>query len=171
MRAIRTYLEMADGAEFVPAFAADPGVEVVPEPLPTAGLYRELTRRVGEAFNWARRWEWPEDRIMTHLGRDDVRLFVARRDGNLAGFFELHGPDKDGAVELYLFGLVAEECGKGLGKHLLSCAVRDAWAMGAKRFWLHTCSLDSPRAIPNYLARGFKVTRTEEYEETFPSEP
>ena len=111
------------------------------------------------------------DRIMAHLGREDVRLHVARRDGRLAGFFELHGPDKDGAVELYLFGLVAEEFGKGMGKHLLSCAIRDAWAMGAKRLWLHTCSLDSPRAIPNYLARGFKVVRTEEYEETFPSEP
>jgi len=171
MRAIRTYLEMASPAEFVPAFAEDPVVTIAPETAPTAGLYRELTRRVGEPFNWARRWEWTEDRILAHLKRDDVRLFVARRDGNFAGFFELHGPDKDGAVELYLFGLVPEEFGRGLGKHLLSCAIRDAWALGAKRFWLHTCSLDSPKAIPNYVARGFKVFRTEEYEETVPSEP
>ncbi|UXN33194.1 hypothetical protein [Glutamicibacter sp. M10] len=27
--------------------------------------------------------------------------------------------------------------------------------------WLHTCSLDSPAALPNYLARGLKIYRTE----------
>jgi hypothetical protein len=26
--------------------------------------------------------------------------------------------------------------------------------------WLHTCTLDSPAALPNYLARGFEVVRT-----------
>jgi len=65
---------------------------------------------------------------------------------------------------LWHFGIVAAEFGRGFGKHLLSTAVRDAWALGPKRVWLHTCTLDHPNALPNYIARGFTPYRTETYE-------
>ena len=45
--------------------------------------------------------------------------------------------------------------GKGIGGLLLSDMVERAFHNGAKRVWLHTCSLDSPRAMKNYRARGF----------------
>ena len=32
-----------------------------------------------------------------------------------------------------------------------------AWAQGARRVWVHTCSLDGPHALANYTARGFRV--------------
>jgi hypothetical protein len=35
--------------------------------------------------------------------------------------------------------------------------------MGATRVWLHTCTLDSPVALPNYEARGFVRYRSETY--------
>jgi len=54
--------------------------------------------------------------------------------------------------------------GQGLGKHLLSCAVRDAWALRPTRVWLHTCTLDHPHALSNYEARGFVAYKTEHYE-------
>ena len=38
-----------------------------------------------------------------------------------------------------------------------------AWAGGARRVWLHTCSFDHPFAIQNYLDRGFTVFKTEQY--------
>jgi hypothetical protein len=46
----------------------------------------------------------------------------------------------------------------------LSSAVRDAWALAPSRVWLHTCTLDHPNALPNYLARGFTPYRKETYE-------
>ncbi len=58
--------------------------------------------------------------------------------------------------------------GRGLGKHLLSCAVRDAWALAPSRVWLHTCTLDHPAALPNYEKRGFARYKTETYEVNFP---
>jgi len=61
-------------------------------------------------------------------------------------------------------GIVAAEFGRGFGKHLLSSAVRDAWALAPSRVWLHTCTLDHPNALPNYLARGFTPYRKETYE-------
>ena len=77
-----------------------------------------------------------------------------------AGYFELARQD-DGAVEIVYFGLTPEFIGLGLGGPLLAAAVREAWGMGAKRVWLHTCTLDSERALPNYIARGFEPYKTE----------
>ena len=82
----------------------------------------------------------------------------------MAGWYELRRVPEDGSVEIAYFGLMPGAIGRGLGKALLGCAVRDAWAMGATRVWLHTCTLDHPHALPNYLARGFRVYKTESYE-------
>jgi GNAT superfamily N-acetyltransferase len=56
-----------------------------------------------------------------------------------------------------------EFLGRGLGKHLLTQAVQTAWGLGAARVWLHTCTLDDPAALPNYLARGFRPFKTDVY--------
>ena len=48
-----------------------------------------------------------------------------------------------------------------MGGALLSDAVRTAWTLGARRVWLHTCSLDHPAALGNYQARGFRLFDTE----------
>ena len=45
----------------------------------------------------------------------------------------------------------------------MSEAVREAWAAGPSRVWLHTCTLDHPAALPNYLGRGFRSVREETY--------
>lgn len=83
-------------------------------------------------------------------------------DGETAGYFELRKCE-DGSVEIAYFGLLPAFIGRGLGKHLLTCATEQAWAVGANRVWLHTCTLDDPAAKPNYLKRGFRPFKTEEY--------
>ena len=40
-------------------------------------------------------------------------------------------------------------------------AVEEAWTLGAARVWLHTNSRDAPAALPNYLARGFRIVKAE----------
>jgi GNAT superfamily N-acetyltransferase len=52
--------------------------------------------------------------------------------------------------------------GKGLGKHLLSYGIAQAWNNGAKRLWVHTCNLDGPYALNNYIKRGFSVYKVDE---------
>lgn len=65
-------------------------------------------------------------------------------------------------VEIATFGLVPELVGRGLGGPALTLAVRLAWNQvnpddlaPVRRVWLHTSSLDHPRALANYRARGF----------------
>ena len=78
-----------------------------------------------------------------------------------AGFFELRDW-ADGSTEIAYFGLLPAFIGRGLGGALLTEAVRRP-GRRPTRVWLHTSSLDHPAALANYVARGFTVTRVEEY--------
>jgi GNAT superfamily N-acetyltransferase len=79
------------------------------------------------------------------------------------------GPDGD--IELASFGILPQFTGQGLGGHLLTCAVRRAWQGGASRVWLHTSSFDHPWALRNYLARGFRIVKTETSPKELPDGP
>jgi GNAT superfamily N-acetyltransferase len=63
----------------------------------------------------------------------------------------------DDDVEIVHFGLLPRFIGQRLGGYLLSAGVQYAWEQGARRVWVHTCSLDGPNAMANYRARGFGV--------------
>jgi len=169
MQVKRTYLELRDRAQFTGALGNFPDISIIRAKRPLPELYRQCYRAVGEAFHWRDRWDWTDAEITKHLTDPAIGLFVATRSkGNhhadLAGWYELRHVPEDNSVEIAYFGIVAAEFGRGFGKHLLSSAVRDAWALGPKRVWLHTCTLDHPNALPNYLARGFTPYRTETYE-------
>jgi GNAT superfamily N-acetyltransferase len=139
------------------------------DPCPVA-TYRALYRDVGERWHWRDRLAWSDDRLAAHLARETVGVYVARVDRATAGYFELERHD-DGSVEIAYFGLRPEFFGRGLGGELLTRAVEEAWRLSARRVWLHTCSLDSPRALPNYLARGFQQFREEWYTADVPAAP
>jgi len=169
MQATRTYLELKDRAQFKSAFGSFSDITIDRVPNPSPDLYRMCYRTVGEAFHWFDRWDWSDEEISKHLADPAIQLFVARRgsvpqQADLSGWYELRRVAEDDSVEIAYFGIVAREFGRGFGKHLLSCAVRDAWALRPRRVWLHTCTLDHPNALPNYLKRGFTPYRTETYE-------
>ncbi len=172
MQAIRTFLELTIPGGFRPAFGDFPDITIrrVSSPEATPALYRSCYRGVGEAFHWRDRWNWTDEQIRAHLVDPATALYVATRSGErgtaLVGWYELRRVAEDDSVEIAYFGLVPAELGRGLGKHLLSSAVRDAWAQdpAPQRVWLHTCTLDHPNALPNYTARGFVPYRTEVYE-------
>lgn len=162
---VRTYLEMTSRDALKPALSDDPALRVSPAPRGDVALFRRLYREVGRAYHWRDREALTDAELEAHFASPDVQLWILTRDAAPAGFFELRR-HADGSVEIVYFGISARVFGRGLGKHLLTCAARSAWEMGANRVWLHTCTLDSPAALPNYLARGFDPVRTETYETT-----
>jgi len=169
VQATRTYLELTRPDHFRPAFATFPDLVIERVERPTPELYRDCYRSVGEAYHWRDRWDWTDAEIRAHLAKPGITLHVARRRGALAGWYELRRVPEDDSVEIAYFGLLPGAIGQGLGKHLLSCAVRDAWALGPSRVWLHTCTLDHPHALSNYRKRGFAPYKTETYEVNFPT--
>ena len=156
----RTYLEMTSPAEqgetMPPAGFVVQRVEACPP-----SFFRYLYTEVGRPHHWSDRLGWSDDRIREYLG-GPITFWVAYAGGVPAGYFELKRGD-DGSVEIAYFGLLPDFVGVGLGKALLARAVREAWALGPKRVWLHTCTLDHPSALPNYLKRGFRPIRQETY--------
>jgi GNAT superfamily N-acetyltransferase len=164
MRATRTYLELRSPEQFRPAFGRFPDLMVERLVAPDPRSYREYYRTVGAAYHWRDRWDWTDAEIARHLAQPEITLHVARHGSDTVGWYELRRVPEDGSVEIAYFGLFPDAVGRGLGRHLLSCAVRDAWALVPSRVWLHTCTLDHPAALPNYLARGFAPYRTEQYE-------
>jgi GNAT superfamily N-acetyltransferase len=125
--------------------------------------YRRIYREVGAAWRWFDRRAWEEERLAAHLDSPNVAVWELHVDGEFAGYCELV-QDDERAVEIAYFGLLSRFFGRRFGAAMLSAAADEAWRMGATRVWLHTCTLDSPRAMPNYLARGFVRTREETYD-------
>jgi hypothetical protein len=68
-------------------------------------------------------------------------------------------------IELVRFGLMPEFIGQGLGRYFLQWAIDKAWGYRPRRFWLHTCTLDHPAALPNYLKAGVRGLQRRDDEE------
>lgn len=169
MDVVRTYLAL-DRAAAVSAPAvsapADAALDVRRVARPTAGGYRALYAAVGADHRWRDRDAWTDERLQAHLDDPAVSLWVLHDGGAPAGYFELQrrGEGGDVEVELLYFGLVPAVLRRGLGRRLLERAIAEAWAEGAARLVLNTCSLDHAAALPNYLARGFRIEREETYD-------
>lgn len=158
----RTYLALRSPDALRPSVA--PGADVRIERRAPCGVaeYRALYRAVGERWQWLDRNAWSDDTLAAHLARPGVHVRVLMERDAAIGYYEL-AEEPDDSVQVVYFGLVEAVHGRGLGGWLLTQAARDAWTLGARVVWLHTCTLDGPHAIANYLARGFVPFRDAEY--------
>ena len=160
----RTYLELTAPEDLDRSGLEAPPQAGVSRRFPVfAARFRMLYECVGSAYGWHDRDPWPDSEIEARYAGDRLSIWELEIAGELAGFYELER-HPDGSIEIVLFGLLPSFAGRGLGKWLLVDAVDRAWQLGASRVWLHTCTLDSPRALPNYLARGFRPYQSEHYQ-------
>lgn len=152
---IITYLHMPDRAQFKPAYIDAPDVAITRLEQPDIPFYRFLYDTVGAALRWRDRRLLSDADLLAAITHPDVSIYVLTVAGEPAGYVELR---KDGGdTEIEYFGLFPGYMGRGLGKHLLSFGIEQAWNDGAQRVIVDTCNLDSPEALPNYLKRGFEV--------------
>lgn len=158
----RTYLEMSSPEQLRPAVTPrpEPGIERMVEC--SVDFFRYLYREVGWAYHWTDRLGWTDEAIRAYLATPGVSIWLMSWERAPAGYFELR-QHEDRSVEIAYFGLLPDYIGRGWGKYLLTRAVESAWRLGTHRVWLHTCTLDHPAALPNYLKRGFRPIREEVY--------
>jgi GNAT superfamily N-acetyltransferase len=151
--AIVTYLEMREPPSR--SDAAPPteyGVRRVEKPDPE--WYRALFRKIGQDWLWFSRLSLPEDDLAVILHDSAVDVFALEHEGEDKGLVEMdrrRPPD----IELVFLGVTPELIGCGAGRCLLGKAAEVAWSHHPRRFWLHTCTLDHPRALGFYIAAGF----------------
>ncbi len=117
--------------------------------------YRDLFMRVGgQDWLWFSRLGMDDAALSAILHRDDVHMYSVRVDGRDEGMLELDFR-VSGECELGYFGLAPAMVGTGAGRWLMEHALDKAWAHPISRFHVHTCTLDSPQALPFYTRSGF----------------
>jgi len=149
-------LEMTSPRDLRPGRPPRGGVAVERAEVVVPAFSRFLYTAVGGDHHWTERLAWSVQDWLAWLDRPEVETWVARVRGTPAGYVELEA-QAGGDVQVAYFGLLPEFRGQGLGGHLLGVGVQRAWDLGARRVWVHTCSLDGPHALANYRARGFTV--------------
>lgn len=158
---ITTYLEMF-GMPDLPSVVFPDEATIVKAEKPTLKFYRFLYDAVGAPWNWVDRKRLTDVELAKEIQDERVDVFVLYDHGVPAGYAELDRrefPD----IELKYFGIMPEFIGKQYGKHLLHWIIEKAWSFVPKRFWVHTCTLDHPRALPLYEKAGFRTYKTERH--------
>lgn len=136
------------------------GLVVAECTIPQYKLNKFLYSFIGEQWQWTDKLALSDRQWQEYVESDTVRTWVAYYGGAIAGYFELLRNEVD--AEIIYFGLSAEFIGQGFGGYLLTRAIDAAWNWsGIRRVWVHTCTLDHPGALQNYLARGMTIYKEE----------
>lgn len=159
-----TWLEMTSPERCVPVPSVPEPTAILRAERPTISFYRYLYDTVGADWNWFMRRRLSDEELAAIIHDDRDEVFVLHVRGVPAGYVEL---DRriDEEVEIAYFGLIPEYVGRGFGKYLLAWGLARAWSYRPRRVWLHTCTLDHPRALGVYQRAGLEVYHREEVQE------
>ena len=128
---------------------------------PDFQLNKFFYKQVGKNHRWIDRLSWSDQKWIKDISNKNLETYVISDNEDLVGFFELlYNPDLR-ETEISYFGLLEEYIGKGIGGYALSEALKKSFEKNIKRVWLHTCTLDHPNALKNYIARGMKIFKKE----------
>ena len=128
---------------------------------PDFQLNKFFYKQVGKKHRWIDRLSWTDEKWINFISNKNLETYVISEFEDLIGFFELLYNPNLNETEISYFGLLEEYIGKGIGGYALSEAIKKAFEKNIKRVWLHTCTLDHPNALKNYIARGMRVFRRE----------
>jgi len=156
-----THLQMFARPEGLTVTPPETNLSIVQAKPPTISFYRYLYDSVGGNWQWRERRVMSDEQLGAIVQHPRVETHVLYASGTPAGYAELDRRQEN-EVELAYFGLIPDFIGRGLGEYLLNWAIDRAWSYGPRRFWVHTCTLDHPRALPNYVRAGFVPFKTEE---------
>ena len=128
---------------------------------PDFQLNKFFYKQVGKKHRWIDRLSWSDEKWINYISNKNLETYIICECEELVGFFELlHNPELQ-ETEISYFGLLEEYIGKGIGGYALSVAIKKSFEKNIRRVWLHTCTLDHPNALKNYIARGMTVFKKE----------
>ena len=128
---------------------------------PDFQLNKFFYKQVGKNHRWIDRLSWSDEKWINYISNRNLETYIISEFDELVGFFELlYNPELE-ETEISYFGLLEEYIGKGIGGYALSVAIKKSFEKNIRRVWLHTCTLDHPNALKNYIARGMTVFKKE----------
>tara|TARA_Y100001935_G_C17115606_1_gene413020 strand:+ start:30 stop:536 length:507 start_codon:yes stop_codon:yes gene_type:complete len=128
---------------------------------PDFQLNKFFYKQVGKKHRWIDRLSWSDGKWINYISNKNLETYIISESDELAGFFELLYNPELKETEISYFGLLEEYIGKGIGGYALSVAIKKSFEKNIRRVWLHTCTLDHPNALKNYIARGMTVFKKE----------
>jgi ribosomal protein S18 acetylase RimI-like enzyme len=157
----RFYLHLLSRNDLIPSDCKEKNLEVILQKEPTVDFCKFLYKEVGRDFFWRDRLKWSDQDWLNYISNDFFKLYILKKNKELAGYYELLYDPKIPSMEISYFGIFKEFFGKGIGGYLLTDAILNSYNHSINKVWVHTCTLDHPNALKNYLARGMKIFKTE----------
>jgi ribosomal protein S18 acetylase RimI-like enzyme len=157
----RFYLHLLSINDLIPSNCKEKNLEVILEKEPTVDFCKFLYKEVGRDFFWRDRLKWSDQDWLNYISNDFFKLYILKKNNELAGYYELLYDPKIPSMEIPYFGILKEFFGKGIGGYFLTDAILTSFNQNINKVWVHTCTLDHPNALKNYLGRGMKIFKTE----------
>ena len=157
----RFYLHIFSKNNLKKSNCKEKNLEVILEKVPTVDFCKFLYKEVGRDFFWRDRLKWSDQDWLNYISNDFFKLYILKQNNELAGYYELLYDPKIPSMEISYLGIFKEFFGKGIGGHLLTDAILNSFNQKINKVWVHTCTLDHPNALKNYIARGMKIFKTE----------
>lgn len=148
-----THLELTALPDLRPADGT--GLHLRPLPSPDSATYRALFAQIGTQWLWQSRLAMADQALRDILDHPGVEVFALEAQGQPQGLLELDFREEPEA-ELAFFGLSPALQGTQAARWMMNQALTRAFARPLKRLWVHTCTLDHPRALAFYRRTGFR---------------
>ena len=158
---VRNYLEMKSLKDFreVEKPSEDYSIELV-DPKDFQ-LNKFFYKNIGKNHQWVDRLVWTNLDWSKYISDERLFTYILKNKDEMAGYFELLFNKDKKETEIAYFGILEEHFGKKLGGYLLSKAIKSSFNLGCQKILVHTCSLDHPNALSNYISRGMKIFKKE----------
>ena len=157
----RFYLHLLSAKDLIKSNCKEINIEILLEKKPIIDLCKFFYKEVGRDFFWRDRLKWSNQDWLDYVNNDFFKLYILKYNNKLAGYYELLYDPKTNSMEIPYFGIFKEFYGKKIGGYLLTDALSTSFKQNITKVWVHTCTLDHPNALKNYLARGMKIFKTE----------
>jgi len=158
---IRSYLDIKSLNQLLPASYQSQHILVEAHEKPNFELCKFFYKEIGKDFFWKDRLRWSDQQWIDYVGNEFFKLYILKYENQFAGYYELLFDKSKKSMEIAHFGIFKEYYGKGIGGYLLTDAILNSFKQDIESVWVHTCTLDHPNALKNYLARGMKIFKTE----------
>jgi len=157
----RFYLHIFSINDLIKSDYKQINLEVILEKKPKIDVCKFFYKEVGRDFFWRDRLKWRDQDWLDYINNDFFKLYILKYNNKFAGYYELLYDPKNSSMEIPYFGIFKEFYGKGIGGYLLTHAILSSFEQKINKVWVHTCTLDHPNALKNYLARGMRIFKTE----------
>ena len=157
----RYYLEIHNKKSLIKSNCTEKNLKVILVKKLKIDFIKFLYKEIGKDFFWRDRLKWSDQNWFDYIKNGNFKLYTLKQNNKLVGYYELLYNPETNFMEIAYFGIFKEFYGKGIGGYLLTDAILNSFKEKINKVWVHTCTLDHPNALKNYLARGMTIFKTE----------